>query len=179
MSGLRKPEVTHGPVLGGSLGSASLRDLAKYWRESGFEEVAQYLMKTATSYTKDYDGPFPDGGPLARVNIEADGQEIVSIPRSLLETLLDDIRHDINPPDLSAERMRELLSDYVRDKKRIGELLGLPENQTLIHDMQEERLLEIRMALRSDAPAYEQLNRVQRAMGMFLPNVALSNGGEA
>jgi hypothetical protein len=25
--------------------SASLRDLAEYWRENGFEEVAQYLME--------------------------------------------------------------------------------------------------------------------------------------
>jgi hypothetical protein len=82
---------------------------------------------TATSYTKDYDGPFPEGGPLARVNIEVDGQDVVSIPRSLLETIMHDIGRDINTPHLIQEAKRILRSDDCRaDQLRKLDDLFLP-----------------------------------------------------
>lgn len=59
------------------------------------------------------------------------------------------------------------MEDYVRDKSEIGRLLGLSGGYELEHEWHKQTLLEIRNALRSDAPAYEQLNRIQKSLGMF------------
>lgn len=66
-----------------------------------------------------------------------------------------------------AKRLTELVEDYVRDKSEIGRLLGLGDGYELVHEWHKQTLIEIRNALRSDTPAYEQLNRIQKALGMF------------
>lgn len=63
--------------------------------------------------------------------------------------------------DLDAPRLRELLEDYVRDKRQIGKDLGLPENERLHHrsqrriifDLQRENRM-MRMALKK---VYERM----------------------
>jgi len=61
-------------------------------------------------------------------------------------------------------RLNEWLDDYIQDKKQIGRLLGLSEENSLVHDMQKNVIFAIRNALRSDKPAYEQLNEIRKIL---------------
>jgi len=56
------------------------------------------------SYTKNYDGDFPEGGELESVNInnmqgEAYGGITITIPRKVLEILYTDLKSEFEPED--------------------------------------------------------------------------------
>ena len=63
--------------------------------------------------------------------------------------------------DLETSRLRELLEDYVRDKRQIGKDLGLPEDERLHHRFQRRVIFDLqrenRMMKMALAKVYERM----------------------
>ena len=53
-------------------------------------------VQVADSYTKDYSGSFPNASPLESINVKCEGFKVISIPRSLLETLYRDLEREFD-----------------------------------------------------------------------------------
>ena len=86
-------------------------------------------MKTATGYTRDYDGEFPNQGKLIRVTFTDIGGDIAEVPVDLLRELIEDIDRDakaqVATPQQSAsahesESSPFVLGDYVSLRKWIA-----------------------------------------------------------
>lgn len=96
--------------------------------------MGRYAPKIPDSYTKDYSGEFPSGGPLERVNLTVDGETIARIPLELLRDLFSDISpqlHNDGPDDSFPPNSAICLKDEAYQRKPDDQAdQGQPRQQT-------------------------------------------------